>query len=109
MTSLGGILNIQWRGPVIGSTMAAPPARVRTDVPVSSATCMIANDVGVIEGPTITSTLFSAVSLRAAVVAAPGSEASSRIVTWILWPAVSLGHNLTVFRSGLPRDAAGPA
>ena len=60
-----------------GSTQAAQPATVIIGVPEAAATSSTASDVGVVEGPKMTSTWSSSISLRAARTAAVVSVASS--------------------------------
>ena len=86
----------------------SPPASEIIGVLALAATSSAASEVGVSEGPTITSTLFSDISLVAFLAAVVVSDASFSTVTFNFWPAISVGHSLTVFCSGMPSVAPGP-
>src|SRR5690606_4647696 len=75
---------------------------------VSPATSTMAREPGVTEVPITTSTLSSVISLRILRTATVVSVASSRTMYSIFWPATSVGSRLTVLRSGMPSEAAGP-
>src|SRR5450830_690054 len=106
--SFCGILNAHARLASIGSTMDDDAASVIIGVSDSAATSSIAKALGVVFGPTITSTISSAVSLRALRTALVGSDASSRITYWTFCPAISFGHSSIAFFDGIPIAAAGP-
>ena len=99
---MGENLNAHLRLPSCGSTMAPPPASDSSATLLSPATSTIDSDGGVTDEPTRTSTLFSVISLRAAVAAAVGSELSLSTVTTTFSPPIVCGHSLTVSFSGMP-------
>ena len=74
----------------------------------SPTTSITASAAGVIDGPMMTSTLFSSISLRASATALVTSVASSSTMYSTLRPAISVGSSATVLRWGMPSDAAGP-
>ena len=108
MVSVGAILKAQRRGPSCGSTMAPPPASEITGTPDRAATSSTASEVGVSEGPTITSTLSSVISLVAFFAAVVGSVASFSTIRLTFWPPSSVGQSLIVLSAGMPSDAPGP-
>ncbi len=73
IVSVGDILKAQRRGPSCGSTIAPPPASEITGTPERAAVSTTASEVGVIDAPTITSTLSSVISLAAFFAAIVGS------------------------------------
>ena len=77
-------------------------------VPESAAASRIASELGVVDDPTMTSTLSSLISLRALVTALVVSDASSRTIQLIFSPAIVFGTNSIVFFCGMPSEAAGP-
>ena len=91
------------RAGVIGSG-----ARLNCGTPTSLETVEIAIDGGVVDEPMMMSALDSVTNLRALVVAAVGSPASSSRMVLILAPPISVGTNSSAFFSGMPSAAAGP-
>jgi hypothetical protein len=75
---------------------------------VSTATSRIASDAGVVDDPTITSTLSSVTSFFALVTAFVVSDASSSTIQLIFSPPMDVGSRSIVFFCGMPSDAAGP-
>src|SRR5437764_378733 len=106
--SFCGVLNTQRVFGLVGSTMRAEAAIEIIGVSDSAAMSIIASEFGVIVDPTRTSTLSSAISLRALVTAFVVSDPSSSTIQLIFCPATVVGNNSIVFFSGIPSDAAGP-
>ncbi|MCY1222549.1 hypothetical protein D9M72_346460 [compost metagenome] len=77
MMSFCGVLKTHFFLASIGSMMRAEAATEIIGVCASLATSIIASEAGVVVEPRITSTLFSAISLRVLFTAAVVSEASS--------------------------------
>src|SRR5437764_11794210 len=106
--SFCGVLNTQRVFGLVGSTMRAGAAIGIVGVSDSAAMSIIASAFGVIVDPTRTSTLSSAISLRALVTAFVVSDPSSSTIQLIFCPATVVGNNSIVFFSGIPSEAAGP-
>ena len=75
--SFWAVLNTHLRLSSMGSTTMAEPAIEISGVSFSTATSIMASELGVVEEPTTTSTLFSLISFLMFLVAAVGSVASS--------------------------------
>src|ERR1035441_10203051 len=108
IVSVCGVLNIHAFFALIGSMIRADEASEMTGVSASATTSIIASEFGVVVEPMMTSTLFSAISLRVLTTAALESLASSRTMYSIDWPPTVLGSSAIVFFSGMPSETAGP-
>jgi hypothetical protein len=106
--SFCGVLNTHERFASTGVTIAALAAMLIIGVDSSDATSTIASEFGVIDEPTITSTMSSLISLRVFLTAVVTSDASSRTMYSTLLPPMDLGNSATEFFCGMPSDAAGP-
>src|SRR5579863_5077246 len=82
--------------------------RLRCGMPASLATLDTAIVGGVDDDPMMISALDSVTKRRALVVALVGSPPSSRTMSLIGTPAISLGTKSNALRSGTPSAAAGP-
>ena len=105
--SLGESLKPQRRGPLGGSTQAAQPASETMGVPAAAATSSTARELGVVEGPKMTSTWFSSISFWAARTESVVSLASSRTMLRTFWPAISAGTRPTTVALGAAEGGGG--
>ena len=106
--SFCGVLKIQRVFGSVGLMICADAASEIIGVPESTATSRIASELGVVDEPTITSTLSSLISLRALVTALVVSDASSSTIQLTFSPPIDVGSSSIVFFCGMPSDAAGP-
>ena len=107
--AVGDSLKAHLRGPSCGSTMAPPPASEIIGTLFCAAISTTVSEVGVTDGPTITSTLSSVISRVAFLAAVVGSELSFNTATFTFCPPISAGHNFTEFSAGMPEaQAAAP-
>jgi hypothetical protein len=108
IASVGASLNAQRRLASWGSMMALDPASEIIGTPAGPIKSSTASELGVFEGPRMTSACSSLISFCAFFTAEVVSDPSSSTTYRIFSPPIDCGRRSIALRSGMPSEADGP-